>query len=177
VSDRLEVLLPAEAIAEKVRELGRRIASDYHGRNLLLVGVLKGCFLFLADLVRHLPSPVRIEFLRVASYGQATETSGVVQIRMDLDASVADWDVLIVEDVLDTGLTLDYLKRHLATGNPKSLRVCTLLDKKGRRRVVCEADYVGFVIDDHFVVGYGLDFDERYRELPSICILHRDGDG
>ena len=123
--------------------------------------------------MRRLPGKVEIDFLRVVSYGAATETAGVVQFRMDVDAPVTGRHVLVVEDILDTGLTLDYLKRHLQSGQPASLRTCTLLDKKGRRRVPFEADYVGFAIDDRFVVGYGLDFDERYRNLADVCVLHQ----
>jgi hypoxanthine phosphoribosyltransferase len=174
VSDRLEVMIPAARLAARLDELAVEIAGDYHGREILLVCVLKGAFIFLADLVRRLPDPVIVDFMRVVSYGAATETSGVVQFRMDLDTSVTNRHVVIVEDILDTGLTLDYLKRHLQSGQPATLRTCTLLDKKGRRRVPFEADYVGFTIEDKFVVGYGLDFDERYRNLPDVCVLHQE---
>ena len=174
---RLETLIPAARIAARVAELARDLDRDYAGRELLCVGVLKGCFVFLADLVRHLSVPTRIEFLRAASYGAATESSGVVQIRMDLDAPLAGRHVLLVEDILDTGLTLDYLRKHLLAAGPASLKICALLDKRVRRRVAIEADYVGFAIDDHFVVGYGLDFDERHRERPDVAILRTDADG
>jgi hypoxanthine phosphoribosyltransferase len=167
-------MIPAERIAARIRELAAQIARDYLGREILVVSVLKGSFIFLADLVRAVPCDVEIDFLRVVSYGAATETAGVVQFRMDVDAPVTGRHVLVVEDILDTGLTLDYLKRHLQSGQPASLRTCTLLDKKGRRRVPFEADYVGFAIDDHFVVGYGLDFDERFRNLPDVCILNEE---
>jgi len=173
VSGRLEVLLSASRIAERTEELAVQIGRDYADRKILVVSVLKGSFIFLADLVRKLRVPVQIDFLRVASYGAATESTGMVQFRMDVDAPVTGRHVLIVEDILDTGLTLDYLKRHLQSGQPASLRTCALLDKKGRRRVPFEADYVGFSIDDQFVVGYGLDFDECYRNLPDVCILHQ----
>lgn len=173
MTERLEVLIPAERIAERVAELGKKLSSLYPAGDVLLVCVLKGSFMFLADLVRRLPAGVRIDFLRTASYGAATETSGVVQFRMDVDTSVTDRDVLVVEDILDTGLTLDYLLRHLRSGGPRSLRTCVLLDKKARRKVPLEADYVGFSIEDRFVVGYGLDFDERYRNLPDVCVLHQ----
>jgi hypoxanthine phosphoribosyltransferase len=176
VNDRLEVLISAAQIAERIEELAAQIGRDYLGRDILVVSVLKGSFIFLADLVRKLPFSVEIDFLRVVSYGAATETAGVVQFRMDVDAPVTGRHVLIVEDILDTGLTLDYLKRHLQSGQPASLRTCTMLDKKGRRRVQFEADYVGFTIDDYFVVGYGLDFDEHHRNLPDVCIL-KQGQG
>lgn len=166
-------MISAARIDERIKELSSQIDRDYLGREILVVSVLKGSFIFLADLVRKLSVPVQIDFLRVVSYGAATETAGVVQFRMDVDAPVTGRHVLIVEDILDTGLTLDYLKRHLQSGQPASLRTCTLLDKKGRRRVPFEADYVGFTIDDHFVVGYGLDFDEHYRNLPDVCILRQ----
>ena len=173
MSERLEVLISSEAIATRIGELAAQISRDYADREILVVSVLKGSFVFLADLVRRLPGKVEIDFLRVVSYGAATETAGVVQFRMDVDAPVTGRHVLVVEDILDTGLTLDYLKRHLQSGQPASLRTCTLLDKKGRRRVPFEADYVGFAIDDRFVVGYGLDFDERYRNLADVCVLHQ----
>jgi hypoxanthine phosphoribosyltransferase len=177
VTPRLEPLIPAAKIAARVAELAREISRDYAGQEILCVGVLNGCFVFLADLVRQLAVPVRIEFLRVASYGAATESSGVVQIRMDLDASVAGRHVLLVEDILDTGLTLDYLRKHLHAARPASLKICTMLDKRARRRAAIEADYVGFPIEDHFVVGYGLDYDDRYRECPDVCILRLPGHG
>ena len=177
MSARLEPLIPAAEIATRVAGLAAELNRDYAGRELLVVGVLKGCFVFLADLVRHLTVPTAVEFLRAVSYGAATETSGVVQIRLDLDASVAGRHVLLVEDILDTGLTLDYLRKHLLAAGPASLKICTLLDKRARRRTPLEADYVGFAIEDKFVVGYGLDFDERYRELPDVCVLRLPHDG
>jgi hypoxanthine phosphoribosyltransferase len=173
VNARLEVMISASRIADRIDEIAAEIARDYDGREILIVSVLKGSFIFLADLIRKLPGTVIVDFLRVVSYGAATETAGVVQFRMDVDTSVTGRHVLIVEDILDTGLTLDYLKRHLQSGQPASLRTCTLLDKRGRRRVPFEADYVGFPIDDRFVVGYGLDFDEKYRNLPDVCVLHQ----
>jgi hypoxanthine phosphoribosyltransferase len=174
VPDRLEVLLSAEQIDQRVSQLAELIDRDYLGRELLLVCVLKGSFMFLADLARKLGTNVKIDFLRTASYGAATETAGVVQFRMDIDSSVTGKDILVIEDILDTGLTLDYLVRHLRSGAPKSLRTCVLLDKPARRRVPFAADYVGFTIDDRFVVGYGLDFDEEYRNLRDVCVLHQE---
>lgn len=174
-ADPLEVLIAADRIQARVRELAEQISRDYADRDLLLVGVLKGCFIFLADLARHITIPLGVEFLRVASYGAATETSGVVQIRMDLDAPIAGRDVLLVEDILDTGLTLNYLKRHLDAFNPRSMKTCVLLDKRVRRLAPLDAEYVGFEIEDRFVVGYGLDFDERYRQMADVCVLNQAG--
>ncbi|HVJ82685.1 MAG TPA: hypoxanthine phosphoribosyltransferase [Planctomycetia bacterium] len=173
MSDRLEEMISAATIARRLDELSLEINEHYEGKRPLLVGVLKGCFVFLSDLARRLKN-VEIDFLRVASYGAATETSGVVQFRMDLDVSVTGRHVLVVEDILDTGLTLAYLKRHIEAARPASFKTCVLLDKAGRRQVEFDADYVGFEIEDRFVVGYGLDYDERYRELPNVCVLHRE---
>lgn len=173
MADRLKELISAERLAIRIAEMGAQLSDEFGSSNLLMVGVLKGCFLFLADLARQMTVTPTIDFLRVASYGSATESSGVVEIRKDLETSVFDRDVLIVEDIVDTGLTVDYLKRHLQAGKPRSVRVCTLLDKPSRRRVDLRPDYVGFEIADHFVVGYGLDFDEKYRNLPAICILEQ----
>jgi hypoxanthine phosphoribosyltransferase len=178
VSDALAELISRERLAARVAELAEQINADYRGReqDLLLVGVLKGCFLFMADLLRHLEFSPAIDFMRLASYGPDTETSGVVEIRKDVEIPVAGRDVLIVEDIIDTGLTLDYLRRHLMAGSPKSVRICTLLDKPARRKVSLVADYVGFTIGDDFVVGYGLDYHERHRGRPSICVLNPDSD-
>lgn len=174
MADRLKELISADRLDARIVEMGRQLSNEYAGRDLLMVGVLKGCFLFLADLARQMKLNPIIDFLRVASYGSATESSGVVEIRKDLETSVFDRDVLIVEDIVDTGLTVDYLKRHLQAGKPRSVKVCTLLDKPSRRKVELRPDFVGFEIPDHFVVGYGLDFDEKYRNLPAICILEQD---
>lgn len=174
----LREVIGRERIAARVADLASRINADYRGReqNLLVVGVLKGCFMFLADLLRHLEFSPAVDFLRVASYGIDTVTSGVVEIRKDIEIAVAGKDVLVVEDIIDTGLTLDYLRRHLLAGGPRTVRICALLDKSARRKVQLVADYVGFEIGDEFVVGYGLDHGERYRELPAICAiaLHED---
>lgn len=175
LADRLIELIGSQKLASRVAELSAQLDDLYADRDLLMVGVLKGCFLFLADLARQMKLNPIIDFLRVASYGSATESSGVVEIRKDLETSVFDREVLIVEDIVDTGLTVDYLKRHLQAGKPKSVRVCTLLDKPSRRKVELKPDFIGFEIPDHFVVGYGLDFDEKYRNLPAICILERNG--
>ena len=170
--DVAEVLLTEEEIAAKVRELGARIGADYGGRRLTLVSVLKGSLPFMADLMRAIEIPVRIDLMEVSSYGgSSTESSGLVRILKDLSASIEGEDVLIVEDIIDTGLTLNYLVRYLRGKNPKSLRICTLLDKPARRLVDIPVDYVGFTIPDQFVVGYGLDYREYYRNLRFVGVL------
>jgi hypoxanthine phosphoribosyltransferase len=167
-----EVLLSEADIASKVAELGRRISDDYAGRNLTLVSVLKGSLPFMADLMRQISLPLRIDLMEVSSYGgTATESSGLVRIMKDLSASIADEDVLLVEDIIDTGLTLNYLVRYLRGKSPASLKICTLLDKPARRLVDIPVDYVGFEIPDQFVVGYGLDYSERYRNLRFVGVL------
>jgi hypoxanthine phosphoribosyltransferase len=166
-----EILVPAEDLARRVRELALEISRDYEGRDLLLVGVLKGAVFFLSDLMRHLDVPCEVDFMAVASYGSATKSSGVVRILKDLDAVIEGRDVLIVEDIVDSGLTLQYLLRNLAGRNPRSLEVCALLIKPDRREVELDARYVGFEIPNKFVVGYGLDYAERYRNLPFVAAL------
>lgn len=167
-----QVLLSEAQIAERVAELGTQIGADYGGRPLTLVSVLKGSLPFMADLMRAIPLPVRIDLMEVSSYGgTATESSGLVRIIKDLSASIADEDVLLVEDIIDTGLTLNYLIRYLRGKSPRSLRVCTLLDKPARRLVDIPVDYTGFTIPDQFVVGYGLDYGERYRNLRFVGVL------
>jgi hypoxanthine phosphoribosyltransferase len=160
-----------EEIAVRVRELGAQIARDYGDRRLVIVSVLKGSFVFAADLVRAIPLRLRVEFLGVQSYGSGTSTTGVVQILQDLAHPIEDEDVLIVEDIVDTGLTLAYILSLLRARRARSVRVCALLDKPSRRRVEAPVDYVGFVIPDQFVVGYGLDHAEQYRNLPALCEL------
>lgn len=174
---RLTPLIEEPRIRERIGALADEISNDFRSADLVLVGVLKGAFVFLADLMRALSIPASVDFLRVASYGTSTETTGVVEIRKDLELSVTGRDVLVVEDIIDTGLTLAYLKKHLLARQPSSLRVCALLDKPSRRKVDLQADYVGFAIEDHFVVGYGLDWDERYRTLPAIhCVIQHADD-
>jgi hypoxanthine phosphoribosyltransferase len=171
-SDVAEVLVSEEQIQAKVRELGARISADYAGRELTLVSVLKGSLPFMADLMRAITVPVRIDLMEVSSYGgTSTESSGLVRILKDLSASIADEEVLLVEDIIDTGLTLNYLVRYLRGKSPASLRICTLLDKPARRLVEIPVDYTGFTIDDRFVVGYGLDFGEFYRNLRYVGVL------
>ena len=170
-----EVLLTEAEIAAKTAELGRRISQDYAGRNLTLVSVLKGSLPFMADLMRQISLPLRIDLMEVSSYGGAsTESSGLVRILKDLSASIAGEDVLIVEDIIDTGLTLNYLIRYLRGKNPKTLRICTLLDKPARRLVEIPVDYIGFEIPDQFVIGYGLDYGEVYRNLRFVGVLKPD---
>jgi hypoxanthine phosphoribosyltransferase len=167
-----EILITEEAIAAKVTELGRRITADYAGKPVTLVSVLKGSLPFMADLMRAIDLPLRIDLMEVSSYGgSATESSGLVRILKDLSKSIEDEDVLIVEDIIDTGLTLNYLLRYLRGKNPRTLRICTLLDKPARRLVEIPVDYIGFQIPDQFVVGYGLDYGEVYRNLRFVGVL------
>src|SRR2546421_6403939 len=166
-----EILVPADALSNRVRELATEISRDYAGRDLVLVGVLKGAVFFLSDLMRHLEVPVEVDFMAVASYGSATKSSGVVRILKDLDAVIEGRDVLIVEDIVDSGLTLQYLLRNLGARNPRSLEVCALLIKPERRKVDLRTMYVGFEIPNRFAIGYGLDYGERYRNLPFVAAL------
>jgi len=158
--------VPAQALQRRVRELADEVSRDYAGRDLLLIGVLKGAVFFLSDLMRHLEIPVEVDFMAVASYGSATKSSGVVRILKDLDAVIEGRDVLIVEDIVDSGLTLQYLLRNLASRNPRSLEVCALLIKPERRKVDLRTRYVGFEIPNRFAIGYGLDPRGRYRTFP-----------
>jgi hypoxanthine phosphoribosyltransferase len=167
-----DVLVPAEDLASRVRELAAEVSRDYEGKDLVLIGVLKGAVFFLADLMRALEVPCEVDFMAVASYGSATRSSGVVRILKDLDAVIEGRDVLIVEDIVDSGLTLQYLLRNLAGRNPRSLEVCALLVKPSRREVDLHTKYVGFEIPDRFAIGYGLDHDERYRNLPYVAALN-----
>lgn len=169
--DVLRVLLSEDEIREKVRELGGKITADYKNSNLMLVTVLKGAVVFLADLMRQIDVPAEIDFMVVSSYGPGVKSSGVVKIVKDLDVPLAGKDILIVEDILDSGLTLSYIKELLESRGPRSIRIATLLDKPSRRKVDLQADYIGFSVPDEFVIGYGLDYDEKYRNLPYIGIL------
>ncbi len=169
--DIAEILVDEAAIGAKVRELGARIATDYAGKDLVLVSILKGALPFLADLMRQIPIPLSLDFLEVSSYGEGTETSGVVRILKDLANPIGGRDVLVVEDILDTGNTLAFVVEHLRSQRPASVRLCTLLDKPARRIMPIEIDYRGFEIPDKFVVGYGLDYAEKYRNLPFIGVL------
>ena len=166
-----EILVGAEDLTRRVKELADQISRDYADKDLLLIGVLKGAVFFVSDLMRHLDIPVEVDFMAVASYGSATRSSGVVRILKDLDAAIEGRDVLIVEDIVDSGLTLQYLLRNLAGRNPRSLEVCALLIKPERREVDLHTRYVGFEIPDRFAIGYGLDHAERYRNLPYVAAL------
>ncbi|KJS15886.1 MAG: hypoxanthine phosphoribosyltransferase [Peptococcaceae bacterium BRH_c4b] len=167
-----KILVREEDINSRVKELGDLISRDYRDTDgLLVVGILKGAVIFMADLVRQLTIPVKLDFMAVSSYGKASESSGVVRILKDLEHNIQGKHLLIVEDIVDTGLTLKYLKENLETRGPASLKICTLLDKPARRKVNVEVNYNGFIIGDEFVVGYGLDYNERYRNEKSIFIL------
>jgi hypoxanthine phosphoribosyltransferase len=166
-----EVLLGSEQVQARVTELGAQLSADYAGRDPVLVSVLKGSIIFLADLVRAMPIPLSIDLMEVSSYGASTESSGQVRILKDLSTSIAGREVIVVEDIIDTGLTLNYLLRYLHDKGPASIRICCLLDKPARRLAEIEIDYRGFTIPDRFVIGYGLDYGERYRNLPYIGVL------
>lgn len=169
--DILTVLVTEEELKNKVAELGAKISRDYEGKNLLLVSILKGAVVIMADLMRAVTIPCAIDFMQVSSYGSGTSTSGLVKIIKDLDADLSGRDVLIVEDILDTGVTLSNLVPMLKLRNPNSVRICAILDKPSRRKADIRADYTGFTVPDAFVVGYGLDYDEKYRNLPYVGIL------
>ncbi|MCG8482098.1 MAG: hypoxanthine phosphoribosyltransferase [Clostridia bacterium] len=166
-----DVLISEEKLLERVAELGEKISKDYEGKEVLLIGVLKGACIFMTDLMKKIDTNVTIDFMAVSSYGASTKSTGVVRIIKDLDTSIEGKEVLIVEDIIDTGLTLHYLYDNLQSRNPKSLRICTLLDKPERREIEMQADYVGFKVPNKFIVGYGLDYQEKYRNLPYITIL------
>jgi hypoxanthine phosphoribosyltransferase len=166
-----EILVTQEDLTRRVAELGAEISRDYEGRDLVMIGVLKGAVLFLADLMRELTVPVEIDFMAVSSYGSSTDSSGVVRILKDLDAPIEGRDVLIVEDIIDSGLTLQYLIRNLRARSPRTLEVCALLTKPERRRVDLPTRYVGFEIPNRFAIGYGLDDAQRYRNLDYVAVL------
>ena len=170
-----EILLEEDAIQTRIRELGREISSDYAGRELLLVGVLKGAVFFMADLMRAITVPCEIDFMAISSYGASTDSTGVVRILKDLDINIEGRHVLVVEDIIDSGLTLSYLMRNLESREPATLEVCALLTKPERRLVEMPARYVGFEIPDKFAIGYGLDYAERYRNLPYVATLQLEG--
>ena len=167
------VLVSKEQIEQKITQLGRQITSDYHGKEIILACILRGSFIF-ADLARHIDVPMTIEFLSASSYAKGTETTGNVQIRQDFEVDISGKHVLLVEDIIDTGLTLSRLRQMLGVRNPASLKIVTLLDKPERRRVDITPDYCGFTIPDKFVVGYGLDYNNLYRNLPEVCILKEE---
>ena len=169
-----KVLISEEEIREKVAEIGARISEDYAGKNLLMVGILKGSVVFMADLMRAVSAHARIDFMSVSSYGSGTKSSGVVKIVKDLDNNVEGYDLLLVEDILDSGLTLSYLRELLRDRHPNSIKIVTLLNKPARRTADIQPDYCCFEVPDEFVVGYGLDFDERYRNLPYVGVLKEE---
>ena len=169
--DVLKILVSQEQLQQKVAQMGREISRDYAGKNLLLVSILKGSVVYMADLMRAITIPCNIDFMVVSSYGKNTETSGLVKIIKDLDQDLSGKDVLIVEDILDTGVTLSKLKPMLRLRNPASIRIAAILDKPTRRKADIHADYLGFEVPDEFVVGYGLDYDEKYRNLPYVGVL------
>lgn len=166
-----EVLYSRDVIEKRVKELAEAISRDYEGKELIVIGILKGAFIFMADLIRFLSIPCRVDFVRLASYGADASSSGKVVMTKDIETSIKDQDILIVEDIVDTGLTLSFLVNWLKERNPRSLKVCAFLDKRKRRKTPFEADYVGFTIDDGFIVGYGLDFNEKARFLPDVCVM------
>jgi hypoxanthine phosphoribosyltransferase len=166
-----ETLIDEDALQRRIHELGEEISSDYVGRDLLLIGVLKGAVFFMSDLMRNLSLPCEIDFMAISSYGDSTDSSGVVRILKDLDINIEGRDVLVVEDIIDSGLTLSYLMRNLEARAPASLEICALLTKPDRREIEVPVRYVGFEIPNRFVIGYGLDFAERYRNLPYVGVL------
>lgn len=167
----LEPLFSAEEIAARIEALATQIDKDYRGQEILMIAVLKGSFLFVADLIRAIKTPAVIDFVRLASYGSATQSSGIIEVRKDLEMSIKGKHVLVVEDIVDSGLTLESLRTMLQNRQPASLRICTLIDKKAHRVTDVPVDYIGFSMDDGFIVGYGLDLDERYRDLPDIRVV------
>ncbi len=168
------IFLDKEVIANRVRELGAEISKDFAGEEVMLVGILKGASIFLSDLVREISLPAYIDYMVVSSYGNSAETSGVVRIIKDLEDDIDGKNIIIVEDIIDTGLTLEYLRKNLLSRNPKSLKICTLLDKPARREREIKVDYKGFEVPDEFIIGYGIDYAEKYRNLPFIGLLKRE---
>lgn len=169
-----EVLLDEETLAKRIKEMGEQISKDYEGKEVIVIGILKGSVIFVADLVREVTVPVSFDFMAVSSYGNRTTTTGTVRILKDLDYDIEEKHVLIVEDIIDSGVTLSYLIEHLAGRKPASLKLCTLLNKPERRKVEVKVDYIGFTVPDAFLVGFGLDYAEKYRNLPFIGILKEE---
>lgn len=165
------ILFSRDKIAAEVKRLGQEISRDYGDQEIMLVGVLKGSFLFIADLIREIESPSVVDFVRLASYGSGTQTSGIIEFRKELEMPIRNRDVIIIEDIIDSGYTLECLYNKLLLQQPRSLKICTLIDKRARREVAIEADYIGIGMEDGFIIGYGLDHDERYRNLPDIYLV------
>ncbi len=168
------VLFSRERIAVEIKRLGQEISRDYHDQEIMLVGVLKGSFLFIADLIREVEVPAVVDFVRLASYGSGTQSSGIIEFRKELEMPIRNRHVIIVEDIVDSGYTLECLYNKLLLQEPRSLKICTLIDKRARREVDIEADYVGISMEDGFIIGYGLDHDEKYRDLPDIYLVEDD---
>ena len=166
-----KILFTREQIEKRAEELGAQITKDYEGEEVYLIGTLRGAIMWMADMMKNIPNDSEIDFIVASSYGSASTTSGVVKIKKDLDGDIYGKNVIIIEDIVDTGTTLKFLKEHLADRNPKSIKICTLLDKPSRRLVDVKADYVGFEVENLFVIGYGLDYDQKYRNLPYISYL------
>jgi hypoxanthine phosphoribosyltransferase len=173
-NDLKEILLTEEKIREKVKNLGAKISEDYRGKDLIVLGILKGSVIFMSDLIREITIPCKMDFMAVSSYGDATESSGIVKIIKDLDFEIKGKDILIVEDIIDTGITLKYLMKYLSARNPNSLEIVCLLNKPERRKEQLDVKYLGFDIPDYFLVGYGLDYAEKYRNLPFVGVLKDD---
>lgn len=169
-----KILIEEEQLKNRVKEMGRQITEDYTGRELVIIGILKGAIIFASDLIKEIDLPLVMDFMAVSSYGSSTKSTGVVRILKDLDQEIEGKDVLIVEDIVDTGLTLNYLVENLMTRRPRSLKICCCLDKPSRRTAPVKVDYVGFSIPDEFVIGYGLDYAEKYRNLPFIGVLAKE---
>lgn len=169
-----EILVTTDAIQKRVKELGQEITEDYKGKDLMLVGILKGAVIFMSELAQEIKLPITMDFMAVSSYGDSSQSSGVVRIIKDLDSHIEGKDILIVEDIIDTGLTLDYLTDNLRKRKPNSVRICTLLDKPDRRKIEVPVDYVGFEVPDEFIIGYGIDYAEKYRNLPYISALKEE---
>src|SRR5699024_2501665 len=169
-----EILVTTDAIQKRVKELGQEITEDYKGKDLMLVGILKGAVIFMSELAQEIKLPITMDFMAVSSYGDSSQSSGVVRIIKDLDSHIEGKDILIVEDIIDTGLTLDYLTDNIRKRKPNSVRICTLLDKPDRRKIEVPVDYVGFEVPDEFIIGYGIDYAEKYRNLPYISALKEE---
>ena len=165
------ILFSRDKIAAEIKRLGQEITRDYGDQEIMLVGVLKGSFLFIADLIRQIESPSVVDFVRLASYGSGTQTSGIIEFRKELEMPIRNRDVIIIEDIVDSGYTLEALYNKLLLQQPRSLKICTLIDKRARREVEIEADYIGISMEDGFIIGYGLDHDERYRNFPDIYLV------
>jgi len=167
-----EVMITQEELRERAAEIGEQLTSDYRGEGVILIGILRGAVPWMADVMKHIALDVEIDFIACSSYGATTKTSGVVKINKDLDSDIEGKNVIIVEDIVDSGITLNYLKGYLENRKPKSIRICALLDKPEGRRADIKADYVGFTVEDKFIIGYGLDFNQKYRQLPYISFLN-----